>query len=202
VAVVIKSRGAVTVQKKGSSKQDRAKRGTRIYDGSKILTKAKSFAAIKFIDDGSLVRIRPNSSCTVNGKKEKASIAKNIFIEVGTLFAKVFQQKASFRVSTPTSVASVKGTEFWVKQILKGGTYYFGEEGIVEISNNRGSALLKKGETGYVGSSNSKPVVRRTKSGEKPQFEDDDVDTKEFDLEFENEEGQVKNLKFKVKTKK
>lgn len=202
IAVVVKARGTAMLENPGTKKQVHIRRGTRIYDGSKIRTKAKSFVAIKFTDDGSLVRIRPNSSCTINGKREQASVAKNIFIEVGMLFSKVFKQKSPFRISTPTSVASVKGTAFWVKQLFKAGTYYYGEEGVVEVSNQRGSALLKGGETGYVASSNSKPVVRRSRQGEKPLLEDEEMHIDEFDFEFENEDGQIKNLRFKVKTKK
>ena len=167
IAIVLKARGKVTMTHAVSGKISSVKTGTRLYAGSKIVTKSKSFAAIKFIDDGSLVRIRPNSTCTVEGKRQKSGFFKNLFLEVGTIFSQVVQQKGVFRITTPTSVASVKGTAFWTKQEFKGGTYYFGEEGVVEISNKKGAALLRKGETGYVSSPNSRPVVRKTKKGEK-----------------------------------
>lgn len=201
VAIVLRARGSVKIILK-NNKEIKVRPGTRIYSGSKIITQKKSFAAIKFIDDGSLVRIRANSSCKVEGKKKKSSLLKNIFLEVGTIFSKITRQKGLFRVTTPTSVASVKGTAFWTKQNFKGATYYYGEEGRVEIKNKSGLALLGPGETGIVSSQNSKPIVRRTKAGEKPRHEDDDSKIDELEFRFKNDKGQTKDLKFKIKTKK
>ena len=198
IAVVIKSKGAASLKRADRKDNGKIKRGVRLYSGDKIITGKKGFVAIKFIDDGSLVRIRSNSTCTVKGKKEKNSIAKNIYVEVGTIFSKITRQKSRFRISTPTSVASVKGTAFWTKQEFKGATYYFGEEGVIEISNKEGSALVKAGETGIVSSPNSKPVVRKTKAGEKPQ-NDDDATFDDYELEFKNSQGETKVLKFKIK---
>ena len=98
-------------------------------------------------------------------------------------------------------MASVKGTAFWTKQEFKGATYYFGEEGIVEIKNKRGFALLYPGQTGYVSSPNSKPVVRKTEKGEKPKWESNESSIDELEFEFQNQNGQIKTLKFKVKKK-
>lgn len=201
VAIVIRARGNVKMML-SHKKEVRAKAGTRVYSGWKIITKKKSFAAIKFIDDGSLVRIRSNSSCTVEGKKKKNSLFKNLFLEVGTIFSKITRQKGLFRVTTPTSVASVKGTAFWTKQEFKGATRYFGEEGRIEIKNKAGLALLGPGETGIVSSQNSKPIVRKTRPGEKPQHEDSKANIDEFEFKFKNDKGQTKDLKFKIKTKK
>ncbi len=201
VAVVIRAKGKVVMINQ-DKKQVSVKPGTKIYSGSKIVTETKSFAAIKFIDDGSLVRVRQNSTCTVEGKQEKNSLLKNIFLEVGTIFSKITRQKGSFRVTTPTSVASVKGTAFWSVQEFKGATTYFGEEGIVEIENKKGVARLGADETGIVASINSKPIVRRTRSGEKPVLDEDKSSVNEFEFEFGKENGQKKNLKFKIKTKK
>jgi hypothetical protein len=194
VAIMIRARGQVQLKNRSAS----LKRGTRLTNGDKIVTGKKGSVALKFLDDASLVRIRPNSTCTINTEKSARTVAKNIFVEVGTIFSRVTKQKSAFRVSTPTSVASVKGTKFWTKQELKGATWYFGEEGVFEISNDAGSALVKEDETGYVSSRSSKPIVRKTKKGEKPIFDDEDIHD-EFELEFENDQSQSKILKFKVK---
>ncbi|KAA3614903.1 MAG: hypothetical protein D8M58_10635 [Calditrichaeota bacterium] len=197
-AIVIKAKGDITIKNAKTGKSLKAKRGTRLTDGDKITTGKKGRMALKFIDDNSLVRVRPNSTLTINTKKEKSSVTKNIFVEVGSIFSRITKQKSSFRVTTPTSVASVKGTAFWTLQKFKGGTTYFGEEGVVELTNDAGSALLKAGETGSVTSKNSKPVVRKTKAGEKPSDGDDDVPD-DFEFEFEDESGNKKVLKFKAK---
>jgi hypothetical protein len=201
IAVITKSKGNVTIQYEKDGKREDVKRGTKLYSGAILIAKEKSYAAMLFVDDRSMVRIRPNSILTVNGKREKNTIAKNISLEVGTIFAQITKQKSGFQVTTPTSVASVKGTSFWTKQIFKAGTYFYGEEGgPTEVSNEAGSALFKEGETCYVESKEHKPIVRKTKSGEKPSFGDEDS-TDEFKIEFENEQGDIKTLKFKTRVK-
>ena len=108
VAITIKSKGKVKIHESGKKSEMNLKRGFRLRDGDKIVTGDKSYAAFRFIDDNSLVRIRSNSSCTVKGKEDKDnSIIKNIFVEIGTIFARITKQKGSFQVTTPTSVASV-----------------------------------------------------------------------------------------------
>jgi len=196
-AVIIKAKGDITIKNAASGKSINAKRGTRLSNGDKISTGKKGSLALKFLDDNSLLRVRSNSTCTINSKKEKNSVTKNIFVEVGTIFSRITSQKSSFSVTTPTSVASVKGTIFWTVQKFKGSTQYFGEEGTVEVSSDAGSALMKKGETATVTSKNSKPIVTKTKSGEGPSLGDTDAPD-EFEFEFEDESGNKKLLKFKT----
>jgi len=199
VAVVIKARGKVYLVKGNSKKGRPVKRGQRLLPGESILTKSKSFVIVKFIDNGGIVRIQSNSFCRFDGKVAKRVLNKNVFLQVGTIFSKVFKNKGGFRLTTPTSVASVKGTAFWTKQNFKSSTYYFGEEGVVEISTSQGVALLKAGMTGIVASSNSKPIVRKTRPGERPKIEGlSEKDIDEFDLEFEDANGNIKSLKFKL----
>ncbi len=200
IAIVIKAKGKVFLVEPGSKKGKPVRRGTRIYSKQSILTKQKSFAIVKFIDNGGVVRVQSNSFCRFEGHKQKKSLFKNLYLEVGSIFNTVMKKRGEYRVSTPTSVASVKGTKFWVKQEFKGATYYYGEEGIVEISNGRGVALLKAGMTGIVSSPNSKPIVRKTRQGEKPQI-DQSFKEDEFRLEFEDAEGNTKTLKFKLRKK-
>ncbi len=202
IAIVLKARGPVTIKNARTGKLAKARRGSRLRNGDKIKTGRRGRVAIKFIDDASLVRIRPNSSCTINAKKEKNSVAKNVFVEVGTIFSRITKQRSRFRVTTPTSVASVKGTQFWTVQKFNGGTLYFGEEGVVEISNDAGVALMKAGETSEVSSKNSKPIVRKTKKGEKPGFESEGDAPDEFEFDFEDAKGNPRVLKFKVNKSK
>lgn len=202
IALVLRTRGTVQMTTGPDNKQISVKPGTRLNAGTKIITKEKSFAAIKFIDDASIVRVRPNSSCTIEGRREKNGFFKNMFVDVGTIFCQVMKQKSIFSITTPTSVASVKGTAFWVQQKLKGETHYFGEEGTVEISNEKGAALMHAGETGYVMSKDAKPIVYKTKSGEKPELDDDEKSIDDMEFEFRNGEGQTKTLKLKVKKNK
>ena len=197
IAVVLKAEGSVLVKREGSDGDLKAERGFRIEDGDKIVTADQSFAALRFIDDASLVRIRPNSVCIVQGKREKDRIVKNVSLEVGVILTRITQQKGAFQVVTPTSVASVKGTEFITDQNESGPTTYHGKDGTAEVANNAGSVDMGPGMTVVVNSQDAMPLLRETLPGEVPLFGEGEED--EFELEFENEAGQIKTLKFKVK---
>jgi len=203
IAIVVKAKGKVSVVNAKTKKSKKLKRYSRLVSGDKIITGKNGIVALKFLDDNSLVRVRKNSTCTINGKKQKNNtVAKNVYVEVGTIFSKITKQRSLFKVSTPTSVASVKGTMFWVVQEGKSGaTYYYGEEGVVEIKSDGGSALLKKGQKGFVKSKKSKPIITQTKPGEGPGG-DGEGGVDDFDIDFMNDKGQKVNLKFKVETKK
>lgn len=204
IAVVLKVKGTVALQKEDNKASGiKLTRGYRLENGDKLVTGKKGYAAIRFIDDASLVRIRANSTCIIRGKKEQNKVLKNVYLEVGTILARVTKQKGKFEISTPTSVASVKGTGWIADQKplnIGGKTFYYGLEGIVEISNKHGKALLHEDETGEVEPEKA-PTVRKTIKGEVPDFEQLETDEDLFEFEFENEAGQKKILQFKAAIK-
>lgn len=198
LAVVIKVQGEVTVTPEGQDSGDRVDRGHRLEDGDMVQTGENSFAAIRFVDDASLVRIRPQSTCTIRGNRDKGEVHKNVFVEVGAILTDITMQRGKFEVATPTSVASVKGTRFITEHEGQRGTKYFGEKGTVEISNDSGMILLKPGLTAHVSSNTAEIVVKKTKKGEKPEFEDIKIEDA-FEMEFEDASGRRRTLKFRVK---
>jgi hypothetical protein len=201
IAVVLKTKGSISLMRGSTAAGQKVKRGFRLQDKDKLVTQKKSYAALRFIDDASLVRIRENSTCTIQGKKEQNKVSKNIYLEVGTLFARVTRQKGKFQVSTPTSVASVKGTKFIVDQVFDGGTFYYGEEGVIEVGNDAGTVLVNANETGYVKDRNTPPVVEPTKPGGRPTLDEDEGEIDNFELEFENQDGERKILNFSAQKK-
>jgi hypothetical protein len=195
IAVIVKTQGSITLIRSKTASKEKITRGTKLRDGDKLVTKKKSYAAVSFLDDASFIRIRPNSTCIIRGKKEKNKISKNIFLEVGMLFARVLKQKGQFLISTPTSVASVKGTEWITEQKFEGGTFYYGIKGVVEITNDAGSALLHENESAWVASEKEAPVISKIDSSAVPSVDEDDK-ADLFELEFENDAGQKKLLKY------
>jgi hypothetical protein len=203
IALVIKVQGKVYIVR-GDDKANTVKltRGYKLQDGDKVLTDAQSYAAVRYIDDASTIRIRANSTCFIRGKKEKNEILKNVYLEVGTILARVTKQTGKFEVSTPTSVASVKGTS-WISDqkplagLFKGETFHYGLDGIVEISNSGGTALLHSGETAQITSDKSAPVIRKTVPGEVPKFDEFEETEDLFEFEFQNDDGQKQILKMK-----
>jgi hypothetical protein len=196
VAVVLKVRRDVRITPTNQTRTVQAKRGSALQDGSKIETGERSFCALKFLDDKSLLRIRENSSCIIEGKKEQNKIEKNIFVQVGAFFADLFKPKGSFKVTTPTSVASIKGTKFWV--IQRSPTKFIVTEGVIEVENETNKALVRAGQTAVVQSSTSEIEVYLTREGEIPSDEDQSK-IGELDINFENEQGEEKILRIKFK---
>ncbi len=134
VAVATKVSG--TVNHSQGKKSALLKPGTVIENGDKIRTGSKSFVALIFIDDKSTLKIKSNTELEIIGEREKRSIAKKINLDRGTLRAIVTKQaKSDFIVQTPTSVASVKGTDFWLICDPLKGDQLIGLEGIVTFTN-------------------------------------------------------------------
>lgn len=198
VAVVIKSRGRVTLMSKGKSRSIKVQKGQLLRDGDRLETGTASFCAIKFLDDKSLLRIKENSTCVIEGKKEGEKIDKNILVEVGSFFASIFKQRGKFLVTTPTSVASVKGTQFWTIQKRNGPTIYIGIEGSIDISNKAGRVLLRAGQTGIVSSQNQLPQIRLTNPSEIPSEGEGSVKTQILEIEFKDSDGSQKVMQIEV----
>jgi hypothetical protein len=195
VAVVLKDKGEVTLLRKDETKPREVKKGTVLFDGDKISTKEVSFCAIKFIDDGSLLRVKEKSTCVIEGKREEEHINKNIIIEIGTFFTSLFKPRGTFTVTTPTSVASVKGTQWWTLQLSDGRTLYIGLEGLIDLSNSAGKVLLRAGQTAVYTSASELPEIRLTQSGEIPTLEEDLEGIKSLEIEFMDADGQTKRMR-------
>ena len=95
------------------------KRGTALNMDEKIVTGSDGSVVIMFIDDKSILRIQKNTTLTIRGESigsgSSRALSKQIDMQFGKLRAQVSEQRrGEFRISTPTSVASVKGTDFWV----------------------------------------------------------------------------------------
>ncbi len=198
VAVVIKSKGKVTITRPSDNRSWKGEKGIVLRSGDRIETGVASFCAIKFLDDKSLLRIKENSECVVEGKKEQGRIDKNIFVEVGSFFASIFKQRGKFLITTPTSVASVKGTKFWTLQKRNGPTTYIGIEGLIDISNQGGRILLRAGQTGIVQDKKTPPVARLTNPDEIPLEEEGDNNRQFIEIEFRDADGKRKTMKIEV----
>jgi hypothetical protein len=111
VAAVHKPVGTVEFMASGKS-WTKAVPATPLYSGDKVKTGDNSFVIIKFIEN-SILRIQEKSEITVHGDMTKnKEFSKNVYMERGSLGFTV-QKRANekFEFSTPTSVASIRGTE-------------------------------------------------------------------------------------------
>jgi hypothetical protein len=195
VAVIVKTRGRVDLFRGQTNKSSQVKKGQVLYHSDKIRTRGGSFCAIKFIDDKSLLRVKENSTCIIEGTREEDHINKNIVVEIGSFFASLFRPRGQFTVTTPTSVASVKGTQFWIIQLEDGRTFYIGIEDLVDLLNNAGPVLLRPGQTAIYTSIDRLPEIRLTQDGEIPLLEDGFEDYKSLEIEFKDGDGRIQKLR-------
>lgn len=135
IAVATKVKGVSEIMKVGSKKFSSLKAGMILDDGDKVRTGKSGFVAIIFIDDKSTLKVKENSEAVITGRRTKKNISKKINIDGGTIRASITKQNVDFVIQTPTSVASVKGTDFWmvVDELL--GDQIIGIEGQVSLVN-------------------------------------------------------------------
>ena len=136
IAVATKVNGLVEIMPVDTKDFSKLKPGTILSDGDKIRTGNSGFAAIIFIDDKSMLKLKGNSEATIAGQRTSASISKKINMDSGTVRATITKQNVDFVIQTPTSVASVKGTDFWLLSDPISGDEVIGLDGIVNLINN------------------------------------------------------------------
>ncbi len=194
IAVVLKSTGDVRVNRAAAQAAEKAGRGTRLHSGNVLRTGDGASAAMVFTDDKSVLKVRANSKVNIAGEREEASILKTIKLEFGQLWAKVTRSSTPFRVETPSGVAAVKGTIFYLLIDPKGGTIVFCLEGAVELANKLGKVLVNGGQTGVM-NDKTPPTSGPSNPNEVPKWGDEQGEGGVFEIEFQDANGQKKKLK-------
>ena len=138
IGLVIKHKGDVNYfpyDKNKSSKKINISES--LFNQDLIRTGKDGFTKFVYLDDGSAIKIHKDSEVYVQGNIDKRKIIKQINISTGKLKLDIENQQLSeFKIITPTSVASIKGTRFWVDVNGKRGDTFHGLSGVVEITNN------------------------------------------------------------------
>lgn len=196
IAIATKVIGTVKYTR-GSASSKVLKKGHIFESGDILLTEKDGFAALIFIDDKSALKIKENSKLTIFGKRSARAIAKEIKLEKGTVRAQVSKQKkGDFIIRTSVSVASVKGTDFWIISDEKAGDSVIGLEGIVELLNIVSGQSLDI-TSGLSGLSSSDGSIQIFKTDPKIiPFDPSStaVDTKKLEIEFKDASGKKKTL--------
>ena len=203
VAIAIKTKGDVSVILKGLSTPQVLKPGTPLSDQDRIKTGKNGFIALMYLDDKTVVKMLDNSDMTIMGDRSGKKINKSLDIKYGRVAANVMPQKGKeFRVSTPTSVASVKGTELAIESNPSTGDSFTLIEGLIEVTNSitGESTEVQEGETAMSTPDGSLNVAMTT-SDDLEGFEEASVEpqTQELRFEVEDEDGGTKQILIKFK---
>ena len=142
---VMKSNGTVLIKPMGSSSYSvKAKPGQAVSNGDAIRVGEASFAVVIFLDDKSVVKIRENTDFQF----VETSNTRSLIIDQGTTLHNVNKdnRKKTYRVETPVSVASVKGTEFSsFHDAVSGVDKFVGKSGNFEVLNSISGAIVNVG---------------------------------------------------------
>ncbi len=201
IAVITLSQGECELLKP-KSEWAALKFGAILDDGDKIRTGADGFVALIFMDDRTQVKIRPNTEITITAKRnEDFSLTKQVNMEIGELLTEVSWQKGSFAVGTPTSVATVKGTEFWVVVNPDGSTTLLTLEGIVDFLNSISGINIdvtpgQQGNADEDGNLNVDPFT----TDDLPDFITDEGTTRTIEVEYQDENGNTAKMIINVNT--
>lgn len=198
IALAIKVKGKVFVIEEANSVKQPLKPGTPLKDKDKILTGKNGFVAIMYLDDKTVVKMLGNSDLIVLGNRSGNQINKSLDIKYGKIAAAIAPQKGNeFRIATPTSVASVKGTELAIDSDPATGDSFTLLEGSIEVTNSitGESTEVEEGETA-VSTPEGSLEVHETTDEDMEGFEEADLEvpTQELRFEVEDENGTIKEI--------
>ena len=201
VAIAIKTKGDVSVIYKGLNSEQVLKPGSPLSNQDKIKTGKNGYISLMYLDDKTVVKMLDNSDLTIMGDRSGNKINKSLDIKYGRVAANVKPQKGKeFRISTPTSVASVKGTEFAIQSDPSSGDSFTLIEGLIEVTNSvtGESTQVQEGETAISTPDGSLDVAETT-SDDLEGFEEASMEspTQELRFEVEDENGNIKEILIK-----
>ena len=201
IAVATKVIGSVEYVR-GKDFAKSVKKGHIIESGDKITTAKGGFVALIFIDDKSALKVKENSEVIISGNKNNRAIAKRIGLKGGTIRAQVGKkQNRDFIVQTTVSVASVKGTDFWVVSDNNNGDSVIGMEGVIQLTNKRSGDKIDipsgitglSTKDGQLQSFNTDPkTIPKDPSG-------DNIGNQKLKIEFKDANGKKKTLVIEYK---
>jgi hypothetical protein len=200
-AIALVSKVILDVKRKEASKDwIVAKRGETLASGDMIRTGDKSVAIIKF-KDNSLVRVREKSEVTVTGTTTGSAFSKSIDLLRGTIGFNVKKQTIGeeFRFTSPTSVASIRGTEglFTLGDtltVIEGRVRFKNKFSLREVDVDAGFTAISYAD----GTIQVRPSTAEEKARATSALREEGQDNK-LELDFRDNQGNKKQLKIDFK---
>ena len=175
IARLVKVDGNVYLKRLGMSTfSERAKIGLPISNGDEIKVGERSFGAIIYIDDRSVIKIRENTKFAFMDTRN----SRTVELEYGTLLNDVKKENRTktYRIQTPVSVASVKGTQFAAIVSQSGVDQFICKEGLFEVLNMVSGEVVNVGAGQKAVSNSSGNLVQAPSSLQEypkdPEIED------------------------------
>jgi hypothetical protein len=183
----------------------RAQLGERLRHQDVVVTSDSTRAALRFTDDGSILRINPNSRVQLTTGDLRGAVVRTLELELGEVWARVNRREgAEFRVRTPAGVAAVKGTEFLVRVDSAGATLVVTLEGVVEFFNPAGRTDVAAGQRASAASPSDAPEAGAAspdelrRAGEAGGEDAAAVDGAWIEVQLRDAAGRVRTLMLQV----
>ncbi|MGD8778258.1 MAG: FecR family protein [Ignavibacteria bacterium] len=186
VALIKKIVKDVSYRPDEQSDWELAKTGKPLADGEEIRTGYRSLALVLFTDGSGLLRVRENSILHIYGERQGDKIDKNTFINKGKVGFDVAKQSEdeSFKFTTPTVVASIRGTEGLINVADDSTTTVICQIGLIALNSVLGTQSSGNVEGG------STAIIRKDGSIEVRKSTDEE--NNEVDKTKQNETNKVK----------
>ncbi len=171
-----------------------------LFAADSLITGESGFAMVQFMDN-SVVRLRPNSLLVLDGEvKGPDNVVSRLTLEAGEILTTVTGRNSTKEVSTSSTVAAVRGTEFTTRVDENGSTTIIGLSGEVTVRplNSEQSYTILTGnridvqEDGMTVSESD--VTPEELERIRQSFEPEEPDYREVEFRFINDEGEVETI--------
>jgi hypothetical protein len=181
---------------------DAAEKGDILKTGDRVRTGRQSLAIVKF-NDRSIVRVRENSEIAMTTEADGKGAVKTLDGAEGSYGFDIQKQRSNekFRFTSPTSVASIRGTMGWWGSGHGNDTLVL-PEGLVNLKNKISDKDIDV-PAGYIAFSNadgtlsSRPATAEELAAATRAATGGSA--KELDLKLRNDNGEEKDLKIRYR---
>ncbi len=196
IAILVKVIEPVNVRRADKEEPVPAAVDQFLYPGDRLTCGDDGYAAIMFLDDAAELKMLPNTDLTLQGKRGETGIIKRIFLPLGRLLSRVL--RGELEVVTPTSVASVKGTQWWTL-VDTAGTRVLVMEGEVRVlSRVTGASAAVEAGSSVLNTASGEMTIKPFDPSDLPAS-DPPADTGSLEIEFKDDRGSTKTLRIEFK---
>ena len=165
IAIVITINGSMEFRESSEGEWKNAKVGEKLFEGYELRTGSVDKAMIVYPTSNARVLINSNTEMAIASEEIEGRTRGRANIFVGEIRSRVARGR-SFDVETPSSVASVRGTDFNVDVDDAGSSTLLVLEGLVSFRNQFGEVLAEQ-------------YTRTTATGQTAPTEPESVDPEE-----------------------
>lgn len=180
----------------------KAQKGAPLISGDRVKTGERSIAIIKFLDN-SLVRVRELSELAVSGKMDGGAFLKSVDMQNGVVGFSIQKQRPQeeFQFSSPTSVASIRGTGGLFSTSHSSDTLTV-IEGIIVFTNKVSGTSVNVG-AGFTGISSPNGTIQNRPATRAEIMAAEEASgsgsLKQLELDLRDNQGKSKKLHIDIK---